>query len=177
MELCTQHNIVFQMTCIQTCLCRVPEMSSSYGGRGASCWQQCQGWRGRLLTLNSRRRSYFVRYDALQLLHLWIFHCTAEWRVPNSLRLFESMVLRKILGPKREEGTGDWGKLWNEELCALYCSQKYYLDYKIKEDELGAAVATSNHCIGGCMGPRDSVDILKKEYDCLPSLWIVQPQE
>jgi hypothetical protein len=31
-------------------------------------------------------------------------------------------VLRRIFGPKRDEVTGDWRKLHNEELHNLYCS-------------------------------------------------------
>jgi hypothetical protein len=38
------------------------------------------------------------------------------------LRLFENRVLRRIFGPKRDELTGEWGKLYNEELSVLYCS-------------------------------------------------------
>ena len=38
------------------------------------------------------------------------------------LRLFESRVLRRIFGLKRDEVTGDWRKLRNEELNDLYCS-------------------------------------------------------
>jgi hypothetical protein len=37
------------------------------------------------------------------------------------LRVSEKRVLR-IFGPKRDEGTGDWRKLHNEELNDLYCS-------------------------------------------------------
>jgi hypothetical protein len=35
------------------------------------------------------------------------------------LRVFESMVLRRIFGPKRDEVTGEWRKLHNEELNGL----------------------------------------------------------
>ena len=31
-------------------------------------------------------------------------------------------MLRGILGPKRDEVTGEWKKLQNEELYGLYCS-------------------------------------------------------
>jgi len=31
-------------------------------------------------------------------------------------------VLRRIFGPKRDEVTGEWRKLHNEELNDLYCS-------------------------------------------------------
>jgi hypothetical protein len=38
------------------------------------------------------------------------------------LRLLETRVLRIIFGPKRDEVTGEWRKLHNEELNDLYCS-------------------------------------------------------
>jgi hypothetical protein len=38
------------------------------------------------------------------------------------LRVFENRVLRRIFGPKRDEVTGEWGKLHNEELSDLYSS-------------------------------------------------------
>jgi hypothetical protein len=38
------------------------------------------------------------------------------------LRLFENRVLRGIFGSKREQVTGEWGKLHNKELNDLYCS-------------------------------------------------------
>ena len=36
--------------------------------------------------------------------------------------VFEKRVLRKICGPKRDEVTGEWRKLHNEELSDLYSS-------------------------------------------------------
>jgi hypothetical protein len=36
--------------------------------------------------------------------------------------VFENRVLRRIFGPKRDEVTGDWRKLHNEELHNLYFS-------------------------------------------------------
>jgi hypothetical protein len=38
--------------------------------------------------------------------------------------MFENKVLRKIFGPKRDEVTGGWRKLHNEELRDLYSSPK-----------------------------------------------------
>jgi hypothetical protein len=38
------------------------------------------------------------------------------------LRVFENKVLRRIFGPKRGEVTGEWRKLYNEELRDLYSS-------------------------------------------------------
>jgi len=38
----------------------------------------------------------------------------------RGLRVFENRVLRRIFGPKRDEVTGEWRKLLNEELNDLY---------------------------------------------------------
>jgi len=43
-------------------------------------------------------------------------------REEHGLRGFENRVLRTIFGPKRDEVTGEWRKLHNEELNDLYCS-------------------------------------------------------
>jgi hypothetical protein len=46
------------------------------------------------------------------------------WSLPlreeHSLRVFENRVLRRTFGAKRDEMTGGWRKLHNEELCDLY---------------------------------------------------------
>jgi hypothetical protein len=43
-------------------------------------------------------------------------------RKERRLRVFRKRVLRRIFGPKRDDVTGEWGKLHNEELNNLYCS-------------------------------------------------------
>ena len=40
----------------------------------------------------------------------------------QGLRMFENRMLRKILGPKRDEVTGEWRKLHNKELSDLWSS-------------------------------------------------------
>jgi hypothetical protein len=40
------------------------------------------------------------------------------------MRGFETRVLRRIFGPKREQVIGEWRKLHNEELLELYSSPK-----------------------------------------------------
>jgi hypothetical protein len=40
----------------------------------------------------------------------------------HRLRVFENRVLRRIFRPKRDEATGEWRRLHNEELYALYSS-------------------------------------------------------
>jgi hypothetical protein len=43
-------------------------------------------------------------------------------RKEHGLRVFENRVLRRIFGPKRDEVTGEWRKMHNEELHNLYSS-------------------------------------------------------
>jgi hypothetical protein len=47
------------------------------------------------------------------------FVCPLTLREEHSLRPFENRVLRRIFGPKRDEVTGRWRKLRNEELMEL----------------------------------------------------------
>jgi hypothetical protein len=44
---------------------------------------------------------------------------TRKLREEHRLRVFENRVLRRIFGPKRDEVTGGWRKLHNEELHGL----------------------------------------------------------
>jgi hypothetical protein len=48
----------------------------------------------------------------------WSLKLSEEHR----LRVFENRVLTRIFGPKRDEVTGEWRKLHNEELHDLYSS-------------------------------------------------------
>jgi len=45
-------------------------------------------------------------------------------REVRRLRVFENRVLRGIFGPKRDDVTGEWRKLHNEELNDLYSPPK-----------------------------------------------------
>jgi hypothetical protein len=57
-----------------------------------------------------------------------VFYGFKTWplsvREKRRLRVFENRVLRRILGPKRDEVTGEWRKLHNEEFHNLYSSPK-----------------------------------------------------
>jgi hypothetical protein len=52
----------------------------------------------------------------------WCETWSLTLREEHKLRVFETKVLRKIFGPKRDEMTGGWRKLHNEELRDLYSS-------------------------------------------------------
>ena len=41
-------------------------------------------------------------------------------REERKQRVFENMVLRRIFGPRRDEITGEWRRLHNEEINGLY---------------------------------------------------------
>jgi hypothetical protein len=43
-------------------------------------------------------------------------------REERRLRVFENKVLRRIFGPRRDEVTGGWRRLHNEEINVSYCS-------------------------------------------------------
>jgi hypothetical protein len=45
-------------------------------------------------------------------------------REEHTLRVFENRALRRIFGPMRDEVTGGWKKLHNEELHNFYSSPK-----------------------------------------------------
>jgi hypothetical protein len=47
-------------------------------------------------------------------------------REERRLRVFENSVLRRVIGSKRDEVTGEWRKLHSEELHVLYCSPNIF---------------------------------------------------
>jgi hypothetical protein len=62
-------------------------------------------------------------------------------REERRLRVFENRVLRRIFGPKRDEVTGEWRKLHNEELRDLYCSPSIIRIIKSRRMRLAGHVA------------------------------------
>ncbi|KAJ4431722.1 hypothetical protein ANN_20324 [Periplaneta americana] len=66
-----------------------------------------------------------VRIYRTVILSVVLYGCetwTLTLREEHRLRVFENKVLRKIFGAKRDEVTGEWRKLHNTELHALYSS-------------------------------------------------------
>jgi hypothetical protein len=52
-------------------------------------------------------------------------------------------VLRRIFGWKRDEATGEWRKLHNEELHDLYSSPSIISNNQVAEDEMGGSCSTN----------------------------------
>ena len=70
------------------------------------------------------------------------------------MRVFENRVLRRIFGTKRDEVTGVWRKLHNEELNDLYCSPNIVRE-TIKKNEMGGACSAyggGESCVQGFGG-------------------------
>ena len=57
------------------------------------------------------------------------------------LRVFENRVLRRILGPKRDEVTGKWRELHNEELNGLYSALSIFRVIKSRRTRWAGHVA------------------------------------
>ena len=58
-------------------------------------------------------------------------------REEHRLWVFENRVLRGIFGRKRDEVTGEWRELYNEELNDLYCSPNIVRVIKSRRDGRG----------------------------------------
>ena len=77
------------------------------------------------------------------------------------LRVSENRVLRRIFRPKRDEVTGEWRKLYNEEFNVLYPSPNIVLVIKTEKNEMGgecSAYGGGEACTGfwwGNLGERD----------------------
>jgi hypothetical protein len=59
----------------------------------------------------------------------------------HRVRAFENRVLRRILGPKRDEVTGGWKKLHNEEIHNFYSSQSIIIMVKSRKISWAGRVA------------------------------------
>jgi len=86
---------------------------------GNACYYSVQNLlSSRLLSKNLKIKIYRT-----VILPVVLYGCetlSLTLREKRRLRLFENRVLRRVFGPKRDEVTGEWRKLHNEELRDLY---------------------------------------------------------
>ncbi|KAJ4448818.1 hypothetical protein ANN_00209 [Periplaneta americana] len=88
---------------------------------GNACYYSVE----KLLSSSLLSKNFRVRIYKTVILLVVLYGCetwTPTLREELRLRVFENKVLRKIFGAKRDEVTGEWRKLHNTELHALYSS-------------------------------------------------------
>ncbi|KAJ4443480.1 hypothetical protein ANN_05152 [Periplaneta americana] len=88
---------------------------------GNACYYSVE----KLLSSSLLSKNLKVRIYETVILSVVLYGCetwTLTLREEHRLRVFENKVLRKIFGAKRDEVTGEWRKLHNTELHALYSS-------------------------------------------------------
>jgi hypothetical protein len=75
-----------------------------------------------ILSLGVMWDEYFIIIIIIIITIIITITTTLTLREEHRLRVFENRVLRRIFGLKRDEVTGEWRKLHNEELRDLYSS-------------------------------------------------------
>ncbi|KAJ4442267.1 hypothetical protein ANN_12133 [Periplaneta americana] len=88
---------------------------------GNACYYSVE----KLLSSSLLFKNLKVRIYKTVILPVLLYGCetwTLNLREEHRLRVFENKVLRKMFGAKRDEVTGEWRKLHNAELHALYSS-------------------------------------------------------
>jgi len=126
------------MSCAResVCFCRVPAFFCSHTscnyvpGRkvvrirsrlklGNTCYYSVQN----LLPSSLLSKKLKIKIYRTIILPVILYGCetwSLTLREEPRLRVFENRVLRRVFGPKRDEVTGEWRKLHNEELSNLY---------------------------------------------------------
>ena len=88
---------------------------------GNACYHSVQN----LLSSRLLSKNLKIKICRTIILPVVLYGCetwSQTLRKERKLRVFENMVLRRIFGPRRDEVTGEWSRLHNEELNDLYSS-------------------------------------------------------
>ena len=115
---------------------------------GNACYHSVQN------LLSSRLLSKHLKikiYRTITLPVVW-YGCetwSLTLREGRKLRVFENMVFRRIFGPRRDEVTGQWSRLHNEELNDLYSSPNIVRVIKSRRMRLAGHVARMGEERGG----------------------------
>jgi len=89
---------------------------------GNACFHSVQN---RFLSSSLLSKNLKIKVYINKILPIVVYGCetwSLTLKEKRRLRVFENRVFRRIFGPKRNEVTGKWRKLYNEELNVLYCS-------------------------------------------------------
>ena len=88
---------------------------------GNACYHSVQN----LLSSSLLSKNLKIKIYRTIILPVVLYGCetwSPTLREERRLRVFENRVLRRIFGPKRDEVTGEWRRLHNEELNVLSSS-------------------------------------------------------
>jgi len=88
---------------------------------GNACYHSVQN----LLSSRLLAKNLKIKIYRTVILPVILYGCetwSLALREERKLRVFENMMLRRILGPRRDEVTGEWRRLHNVELNDLYPS-------------------------------------------------------
>jgi len=118
----------------------IPEEIKSRLRLGNACYHSVQNLlSSRLLSKNLKIK---ISYRTL-ILPVVLYGCetwSLTLRKERKPRVFENMMLRRISGPRRDEGTGKWRRLYNEELNDLYSSPNIVREIKPRRMRLAGHV-------------------------------------
>ena len=102
---------------------------------GNACYNSVQNLlSSRLLSKNLKIKTYRTI-----ILPVVLYGCetwSLTLREERKLRVFENRVLRRIFGPRRDEVTGEWRRLHNEELNDFLLLTQYCAGDKIEKNEM-----------------------------------------
>jgi hypothetical protein len=104
-----------------------------------------------LLSKNLKIKIYRIILPILCGCETW----SLTLREERKLRVFENVVLRRIFGPRRDEVTGKWRTLHNEELNDLYSSPNIVRVIKSRRMRWAGHVARmgeERECVGSSWG-------------------------
>jgi hypothetical protein len=88
-------------------------------------WNACYHSVQNILSSSLLSKNLKIKIYKIIILPVVLYGCepwSLTLRQERRLRVFENRVLRRIFGPKRDEVTGKWRKLQNEELNNLHSS-------------------------------------------------------
>jgi hypothetical protein len=101
---------------------------------GNACYHSVQS----LLSSCLLSRNVEVKIYKTIIMPVVLYGCETQsltLREEHRLRVFKNRVLSRIFGPKRDEVTGEWRKLHNEELHNLYSSPDITRQVKSSQGE------------------------------------------